>query len=81
MERGAKEQFARQKAAEKADEEHYEPLVDQLLNSPAAIPLEKITVKVPMDIPAAAKKEPVKPSAPRPPVNLPTGDPDREVIQ
>ena len=81
MERGAKEQFARQKAAEKADEEHYEPLVDQLLNSPAAIPLEKITVKVPMDIPAAAKKEPVKPSAPKPPVNLPTGDPYREAVK
>jgi len=82
----------RQQATAKADAEHYEPLVDQLLNGPAAIPLEKITVKVPIDIPAESERGQAdqsskrfqtnsKPSAPKPPVNLPTGDPYREAIK
>jgi hypothetical protein len=71
----------RQQVETREDKEHYEPLVDQLLKGPAAIPLEKITVKAPIDIPAAAKKESVKPSVPRPPVNLPTSDPYREAVK
>jgi len=51
----------RQQAAAKSDAEHYEPLVDQLLKGPAAIPLEKITVKPPANLPTGDPyREPIK---------------------
>jgi hypothetical protein len=66
------------------DREHYEPLVDQLLNAPAAIPQEKI-VRIAADMgapkPPSTAASAVKPSTPKPPVNLPTGDPYREPIK
>ena len=55
-----------------SEEAHYEPLVDQLLNGPVAMPQQKIE--------HVNEAAPVPSKAP-PPINLPTNDPYREPIE
>ena len=66
------------KSAGTAETAHYEPLVDQLLNGPAAIPAEKIVRKP--DIPLPPKSPTVSVHSAQPPRNLPTDDPYREAV-